>query len=105
LPGIPNDEGGVGGSRVTSVDCSGGEVCGFDPKGGCNAPGACVPQAAGPAGLPACGCDGTPVQYVAPGYASAPVDSPYPCGSDGAEGDSAADAHGGEGDARAHAGD
>jgi hypothetical protein len=100
FPGGPDDEGGGGGlSCVTSVDCSGGEVCGFDPNGGCNAPGACVPQTAGPAGPPACGCDGTPVQYVASGYTSAPVASPYPCGSDGGDGDAAADARADAGDA------
>jgi hypothetical protein len=71
-----------GGPCVTSVDCAGGLVCGYDPAGGCDAQGECVAQVAGPSGVPACGCDGSPVQYVAPGFTSVPVASPTSCGAD-----------------------
>ncbi len=71
---------------MTSIDCAGGLVCGYDPTQGCDAPGSCVAQVSGPEGPPACGCDGLPVQYVTPTSTSAPVASPLSCGADaGAE--------------------
>ena len=39
-------------------------------------------EVSGAAGPPACGCDGNPVQYVAPGYTSVPVASPTACDED-----------------------
>jgi hypothetical protein len=80
---------GDGGPCVTSVDCSGGFVCGYPPTAGCSAQGACVAQVSGAPGGPACGCDGTPVQYVVPGYTSEPVASPGAC--DGGAVDAGAD--------------
>jgi hypothetical protein len=79
-PPVPAEP--AGGGCVTSVDCAGGLVCGYEPVNGCDAPGECVAQVSGPAGAPACGCDGNPVQYVAPGYTSVPVASPTSCGAD-----------------------
>jgi len=81
-PPIPVAQQSAGGPCVTSIDCAGGLVCGYDPDGGCASPGECVAQVSGPAGPPACGCDGTPVQYVAPGYTSVPVASPTACEED-----------------------
>jgi hypothetical protein len=72
----------AGGSCVTSIDCAGGLVCGYDPTQGCEAPGSCVAQVSGPEGPPACGCDGLPVQYVTPTSTSEPVASPLPCDAD-----------------------
>ncbi len=71
-----------GGPCVTSIDCAGGLVCGYDSKAGCDAQGECVVEVSGAAGPPACGCDGNPVQYVAPGYTSVPVASPTACDED-----------------------
>jgi hypothetical protein len=76
-PGEPS-----GGPCVTSVDCAGGLVCGYEPTEGCDARGQCVAQVAGPSGVPACGCDGSEVQYVAPGFTIVPVASPSPCAGD-----------------------
>jgi hypothetical protein len=68
---------------VTSIDCPGASVCGYSATAGCEATyGICVGQVSGPSGAPACGCDGNPVQYVAPGYTLVPVASPVACGLD-----------------------
>ena len=91
-----------GGICVTSIDCAGGLVCGYDPTQGCDAPGSCVAQVSGPEGPPACGCDGLPVQYVTPTSTSEPVASPLPCDSDaGAATQDAAPGDASEGDASA----
>jgi hypothetical protein len=72
----------LGSSCVTSIDCGGGLVCGYEANAGCNAPGSCVQEPSGAPGPTACGCDGLPVQYVAPTYTSVPVASPLPCGDE-----------------------
>ncbi len=83
-----------GGPCVTSIDCGGDLVCGYDPTAGCAALGQCVEQEPGPAGPPACGCDGLPVQYVALGWTNAPAASPLSCGAE-----AGVDAAGGPNDA------
>jgi hypothetical protein len=82
----------AGSACVTSLDCGGALVCGYDPKDGCDAQGECVAQVSGPAGPPACGCDGSPAQYVAPGFTSVPVASAEPCDFDAGEAGTDADA-------------
>lgn len=88
--GVPSQA--LGEACVTSIDCGGGLECGYDPTQGCSAGGTCVAQISGGEAPAACGCDGLPVQYVAPGFTSDPVASPYPCGEDGGSGDAATDA-------------
>jgi hypothetical protein len=78
-----------GAGCVTSVDCAGGLECGYDPAGGCTAGGTCVAQVSGPEAPAACGCDGLPVQYVAPQFTSQPVASALPCGWDAGAADAA----------------
>jgi hypothetical protein len=75
---------------TTSADCDQGLSCGFPVGAGCAAQGQCIDApllcendaAACVTPGPACGCDGLPDPYVAPGYATSPASSPGACAAD-----------------------
>jgi hypothetical protein len=89
--GSPSSRGSTSGPCASADDCAPGYACGYEAvENTCSSStGACIQLTSAPAS-PACGCNGLPVDYVAPGYVESPASSPEPCDAGASAEDSGA---------------